>query len=133
MVEMEINAQTAILLAVILVAFVFALRRAARVFGGKEGCHGEGGSSRRKNAKPIVVEDTDESHYPYCVELTVGGMTCERCQAVVENSINAIPGMWARVDLAARRAVVLGKEPIDRTKVETVIEKAGYYVIEEAQ
>ena len=48
MVEIEINAQTAILLAVILVAFVFALRRAARVFGDKEGCHGEGGLLQAK-------------------------------------------------------------------------------------
>lgn len=59
MVEMELNAQTVILLAIILAAFVFALRRAARVFGGKDGCHGGEGCSSENHAC-ASKKDADE-------------------------------------------------------------------------
>ena len=59
MVEMEINVQTIILLAIVLVAFVFALRHAARVFGGKDGCHGGEGCSSENHAC-ASKKDADE-------------------------------------------------------------------------
>ena len=128
MADMGINAQTIILLAIILVLFVFALKRAVNVFGGKSGCHGSGGPKAKK-IKAVTVEDTDESHYPYRIELTVGGMTCDTCCQTVEYAINALSGMWARVDLDSRKTVILGKEPIDQNAVESAIEDAGYYVV----
>ena len=132
MAEMEMNAQTIVLLVVVLVLFAFALRRARDVFGGKAGCHG-GSSDGAKKQKPVAVADTDESHYPYRLELVVGGMTCDHCKTAVENSVNAIPGMWARVDLGTRRATVLGKSPIDQEAVEEAVEAAGYYVVRQPE
>lgn len=132
MAEMEMNAQTVVLLIVVLVLFAFALRRARDVFGGKAGCHG-GGSNSSKASKPVVVADTDESHYPYRLELVVGSMTCDRCKAAVENSVNSIPGMWARVDLGERRIMVLGKSPIEQAAVEDAVEAAGYYVVRQPE
>ncbi len=128
--DMGINAQTIIVLAVIAVLFVFALKHAVNVFGGKtSSCHGGGGTARGKRIKAVTVEDTDESHYPYRTELTVGGMTCDHCRQTVEHSINAIPGVWARIDLDSRKAVVLSKNPIEQNAVESAVEDAGYYVI----
>ena len=128
MADMGINVQTIVLLLVILVLFVFALKRAANVFGGKSDCHG-GGGPKAKKVKAVIVEDTDESHYPYRLELTIGGMTCDHCSQTVEYAINALSGMWARVDLSSRKAVILGKEPIEQNAVESAIEDAGYYVV----
>ena len=51
--------QTIILLAIVLVAFVFALRHAARVFGGKDGCHGGEGCSSENHAC-ASKKDADE-------------------------------------------------------------------------
>ncbi len=134
MVDMEMNAQTVALLVVVLILFVFALRRAAKVFGGKEDCCGGGGASpAAKKVKPVVVEDADESHYPYRLELVIGGMSCDHCRATVEHSVNAIPGTWARVDLDSRKAVVLGKRPIAQDAVEAAVEEAGYYVVHQPE
>ena len=111
---------TVIICAVIAVAAVFAGRRAVRTFSGD-------GS---KKAKRAHVEDTDEANYPHATDVPIGGMTCERCSAAVENALNGIDGVWARVDLAAKNAHVLSKQPLDMDRVKDVVREAGYYVMQ---
>ena len=106
---------TVIICIVIAVAVVFAARRAVRTFSGDGSCCG------RKS---------DEANYPYATDVPIGGMTCERCSAVVENALNGIDGVWARVDLAAKNAHVLSKQPLDMDRVKNVVREAGYYMIQ---
>lgn len=40
------------------------------------------------------------SHYPYCVQIGIDGMTCNHCKARVENTLNSEDGVWAEVDLS---------------------------------
>lgn len=112
---------------------VYAVRHTVRVATGKDGCCGGGGGSGRtgqacKTPKAAAV-DTDPSHYGYTTELTVRGMTCERCAQRVERFLNALPGTWATVDLSSRVATVRTKEPIDVADLESAVERAGYSVI----
>ena len=58
---------------------------------------------------PKKVEDTDESHYPYKYHVSVDGMKCSNCAAMVENAINACGDTWAHVNLGRKRAEVLSK------------------------
>ncbi len=117
---------TVIICAVIAVCMVFALRRAIRTFSGDGSCCG--GKSKKK-VRRVNVADKDEANYPYTTDIPVGGMTCAKCVAAVENTLNAFDGVWARVDLEAKNAHVLSKQPLDTEAVSDAIREAGYYVI----
>lgn len=124
------NIQTAVLLAVILVAMAFAGRRMYRVFSLKDDCCGGGAKDTSKKFKAIKVEDTDETNYPHSLDVKIGGMTCEKCVENVQNAINAIDAgnIWARVNLNAKSAHILSKRPLDQAVVESAVEAAGYFV-----
>ncbi len=117
---------TVIICVVIAVCMVFALRRAIRTFSGDGSCCG--GKSKKK-VRRVNVSDKNEANYPYTTDIPVGGMTCEKCVSAVENTLNAFDGVWARVDLKAKNAHVLSKQPLDMEAVSDAIREAGYYVI----
>ncbi len=117
---------TVIICIVIAVCAVFAGRRAVRNFSGDGSCCG--GKSKKK-VRRVNVSDKDEANYPYATDIPVGGMTCAKCVSAVENTLNAFDGVWARVDLEAKNAHVLSKQPLDMEAVSDAIREAGYYVI----
>ena len=119
------NLPTAVILVVIVVLCVFAARTMYDTFTGKGGCHGGGGGSRTKRVR---VSDKDEANYPFSQEVKVGGMTCARCAANVENALNALGDTWARVDLDAKTARVLSKRPLEASEIDEAVTRAGYYV-----
>ena len=73
-----------------------------------------------------TVEDTDESHYPYRYRLAVGGMHCSHCAVNVENALNAMPGVWGRVNLSKNEADVRTKTPVDEAAFAKALRDAGY-------
>lgn len=89
------------------------------------GCCGE-----HETVKRISVSDRNKSHYPYQVELQISGMTCENCARRVENALNGIDGVWAKVDLGSRRARVLMKTEPDEKRIRETVSAAGYAVAE---
>ena len=121
-----LNPANIIVLAVIAVGVFFGLRRIVASTHGKSCC--SDGTSNKKTKKTVVA-DTDESHYPYCDELLIGGMSCDGCAQNVENAINALDGVWATVTYANHTARVRSKRPIDRGVLETAVRDAGYYVM----
>ena len=46
----------------------------------------------------------DPSHYPYRRIMKVDGMSCDSCAVRVENALNSLEGVWARVDLKTKEA-----------------------------
>ena len=86
------------------------------------GCCGEHEASVRR----IAVPDKNKAHYPYCVTLTIGGMTCQNCAVRVENALNALDGTWARVSLDTKTARVLSKQPPDLPLLCRTVAQAGY-------
>lgn len=126
---------TVVILIGIAALAIYALRHTLRIAAGKDSCCGGGGSAkpapsrRRGGRRKAAPADTDPAHYPHLTQLTVRGMTCERCAARVEGSLNALPGTWATVDLASRIATVRTKEPAVVRQLEEAVEQAGYSVI----
>lgn len=115
-----------VVLAVIAVGLFFGFRRIAASTRGKS-CCSDGAIA--KKAKRVAVADTDESHYPYCDELLIGGMSCDGCAQNVENALNALDGVWATVSFADHTARVRSKHPVDREALEGAVKDAGYYII----
>ena len=95
-----------------------ALRRAKK--GG--GCCGD----RAEAVPKAPVADRNKAHYPYAVEMKIGGMTCENCARRVENALNALDGVWARVRLDGGEAQVLCKAPPEEQALRQAVAQAGY-------
>lgn len=90
------------------------------------GCCGE----HEETVKRVPVADKDRNHYPLKRVIRIGGMTCENCARRVENALNAIPGVWAKVDIGEKRAVVLMKGRIEDTVLKRAVSSAGYTVLD---
>ena len=87
----------------------------------KSSCCGGAEAPTRK-----TVADTDESHYPYRYRLAVGGMRCSHCAVNVENALNAMPGVWGRVNLSKNEADVRTKQPVAEAAFAEALQNAGY-------
>ncbi len=68
------------------------------------------------------------SHYPYEKILKVDGMSCGNCAVRVENALNSLEGVWARVDLEAEEAQVYMKEEYEDQRLKDAVRDAGYRV-----
>lgn len=86
------------------------------------------GASSQKTVKKQRVKDRDKSHYPYRKVLKIDGMMCSNCVNHVENSLNSLDGVWARVDLMEEKAEVYMKEPIAAERLKQAVADAGYRV-----
>lgn len=87
------------------------------------GCCG-GGDSERK----VKVTDRNKANYSYSVKIGIDGMTCGHCKARVENALNEIEGVWAKVDLGKKCAEVLMKKEISDEELGRIVSKSGYTV-----
>ena len=102
---------------------VYRVMQRSKKGGGCCGTHEE-------TARRLPVRDRDKSHYPYKQVLTIGGMTCENCAIRVENTLNALPGTWAKVDISEKKATVLTKEEPDIKQLREAVSRAGYVVLQ---
>ena len=84
------------------------------------------GSKETVVAKP--VDDTDESHYPYRYNVAVDGMMCSNCAAHVQNALNKMDGVWARVNLGRHRAEVLAKAEMTEADFAAALKDTDYRV-----
>ena len=60
-------------------------------------------------------------------KIVIEGMMCAHCQAHVEKALNALPGVTATVDLAAKTATVTGQA--EDAALKAAVEEAGYQVV----
>ena len=74
------------------------------------------------------VDDMDESHYPYTYMLTVDGMKCSGCASNVENSLDNMDGVWARVNLGRKEARVLAKKEYTEEDFRNALAKTSYKI-----
>ena len=85
-------------------------------------------ASGEKMPKRLRVKDKDLSHYPYEKVLKVDGMSCGICSVRVENTLNALEGTYARVDLDRGQADVYMKEDTGDKALRDAVREAGYTV-----
>ncbi len=112
---------TAIIVAVLTVFGLIALKSYAKKL--RSGCCGAGDSEA-----VVKVKDTDETHYPHHIELSVSGMTCKKCKQHVENAFNKRDGLWAQVDLKKGLAEVRAKKELTDFELRDIVSGAGYTV-----
>lgn len=112
---------TAIIVAVLTVFGLIALKSYAKKL--RSGCCGAGDSEA-----VVKVKDTDETHYPHHIELSVSGMTCKKCKQHVENAFNKRDGLWAQVDLKKGLAEVRAKKELTDFALRGIVSGAGYTV-----
>jgi len=118
-----------IIIALVVVGVTLGARRALGTATGKRDCCSGDAKSAAKRFKPVTIEDTDETHYPYRADLTISGMTCQNCVRNVTNALDSVKGTWATVDLDTRTAHVRSKSPIDQAAYRQVVSEAGYRVV----
>ena len=62
--------------------------------------------------------------------MKIEGMMCAHCQGHVSQALNALPGVQASVDLAAKTAAVTASQDVTADMLRKAVTKAGYTVTE---
>lgn len=114
---------TAIICILLVIAVVFGIKSYMKKL--RSGCCG---ASSEPAVKKIKVKDKDKSHYPYHKELKIDGMSCGNCANRVENALNSMEGVWARVDLSSGSADVYLKQQTEDQTLKQAVKNAGYTV-----
>ena len=106
-----------------IVLIIYALWQTIQKFRGKakNSCCGTAEAVPEKK-----VEDTDPSHYPYRYLLQIDNMQCSNCAKNVENILNNMPGVWAKVNLGKKEATVLTKETVDEKAFQNAFAGSEY-------
>ena len=60
--------------------------------------------------------------------LTVDGMKCSGCASNVENSLDNMDGVWAKVSLGRREARVLAKKEYTKEDFDEALSKTSYKI-----
>lgn len=114
----------AVILAIVAVLTFFALRGAAKHFGGESPCCGGGApkapkTSGKKLKGPPVAAKT----------VKISGMRCERCARRISEAIDKIEGAAAKVSFRDGTAEVSCDRPVKGEAIIRAVEDAGYKVI----
>ena len=110
-----------IIFLVIAIIFIIALKNTITHFKGEGACCG--GGSKGKLIKPKKLDKVIAVK-----KIKISGMKCENCSRRVQNALNSIDGINAKVKLSRELAIVkLGKD-IDESVIEKTITDLGYEV-----
>lgn len=113
---------TVIILLLILLVAIFAIQSSLKHFSGQGGCCG--GSTekvKRKKLKGPIVGT---------YEISIEGMHCENCKRAVEQALNDLDGVEARVNLKKARAIIHTSREVLGSEFANAITNAGYTVKE---
>ena len=111
-----------IVIALVCVYTIYSYGKKLRQGGG---CCG----TRDAVEKKVKVSDHNRGHYPYTVTLDIDGMTCSNCSRRVENALNKMDGVWAKVNLGAHKATVRLKQEPDEAALRAAVQGVGYTVV----
>lgn len=99
----------------------FALKGSFKHMKGEGGCCGGSAEPKVKRKKLKEVKEIKT--------FKIEGMSCDHCRQRIENELNSMDGVSAKVSLKQKEAVVkLGTEIEDEVLVQK-IEKLGYRVV----
>ena len=113
----------AVIIFALAVILFFAVKGAIPHFKGEGSCCG--GGSKAKLIKPKKLGRVVSEK-----KIMIEGMVCDNCSARVQNALNSIDGINAKVIRSRGEAVVrLGKE-IDDEKLKETVTDLGYKVLE---
>ena len=117
---------SAVIIILIILATIFGVKVYAKKLS--SGCCGGGDTEK---IPTVRVKDKNKSHYPYQAELRINGMVCGNCAKRVENALNTQNGVWATVDLGAKKATVRMKEQLNDRQLRDTVNRIGAYTVME--
>ena len=84
---------------------------------------GEGGSRKEKRIKPAKLDNVIAMK-----RVKIKGMRCENCNIRVQNALNRVEGISAKVNGERQEAVVQMGREIDDSEIRKIIDNLGYNV-----
>ena len=111
----------AVIIAILVVAAVAGLLRAAKHFKG-DGCCGSGSSSTIRDKKKL------DGPAAGSITLRIEGLRCDNCAARIENVLNRFDGVLCTVSHKRKTAVVQYTARPDTAALKAAVEKLGYKV-----
>lgn len=110
-----------IIIVILLIVFVAAAKSSRKHFNGEGSCCGGGDSPQKVRAEKIKV-------IVFRKTVKIEGMTCEHCSSRIQNALNAIDMINAKVNLKRGEAYLdLGRE-VSNEEIKNAIEELGYKV-----
>ena len=114
--------ENAIIIVILAIILIFAVKGSVKHMMGEGECCG--GGSRQKKVKKKKLQKVLATK-----SVQIEGMTCDKCRMRVENALNSVEDINAKVCLHKKEAIVkIGKE-IDDGTLEGIIKKQGYEVV----
>ncbi len=109
-----------IIVAIVAAIVVVALLRTRKHFKGGGCCGSAGNTIRDKKtlSEPKIGEKA----------LTIEGMTCENCEIRVENALNRLDGVAAKVNWKKKTATVSYSAEVSDAELKAAVEQKGYKV-----
>ena len=114
--------ENAIILLVLLLIICVAVWRALKHFKGGGCCGSAGNTIRSKKTLTAPVMGTKI--------MLIEGMHCENCEIRVENVLNRIEQVSARVNWKKKQALIAYSAPVEDALLKSTVEKLGYIVSE---
>ena len=107
---------------IIAVILIVALMKSMKNFKGDAVCCGSDAGLVKPEKKKLDKVVTEK-------DMVIDGMTCSNCSARVENALNGIDSVKAKVNLHKKQAHIQMSEPVDDDILRLAVEKAGYKVV----
>lgn len=112
---------TYIIIGILVVCVIFAVINSAKHFKGESGCCGGGSEIKVKKQHIKDVVETKE--------IIIEGMTCDNCRKRIENRLNSLQQVNAKVNLRKKKAIVKLGEALSDDLLKSAIESMGYKVV----
>lgn len=110
-----------IILGIVIIIVAVGVISTVKHFRGEGGCC-SGGSYTPKRKKLKSIKYQKAFH--------IDGMTCEHCKRRVEEAVNDIKGVSARVILKKSELIVSYADDVNDNLIKEKIERAGYSVVD---
>lgn len=112
---------TAIVVVVLVLIVIFSVKSSAKHMRGEGGCCG--GSAPEKRVKPAKLKNVAATKI-----ISVEGMHCENCSRRIENALNSLEMVNAKVNLEKKQVVVKLGADMDEDLLKKTVERLGYEV-----
>ncbi|MCR5214429.1 MAG: cation transporter [Eubacterium sp.] len=112
---------TIIIVIILVVVLFFAIKNSIPHFKGQGGCCG--GSGKEKLIKPEKIENVNATKL-----IHIKGMMCENCNRRVQNALNSLEGVNAKVNGEKAQALVKMEKELEDDVLEKTVTDLGYSV-----
>ena len=113
-----------IIIAVIAGVFIYAISGSVKHLKGEGSCCNAGSIPKGHKIKVPKIEDPLGEK-----RVVIEGMSCKHCKVNVENSLNSLGHINAKVDLSKGQAIVQYDKEVSDEDIKNAVEHAGYKVV----